>query len=683
MQYDLRAVTAIKGIGRLKALQMRRLGIQTVQDLLEYYPARYEDRGAISPIAALSDKEFGTIQASVIQVTERKPRTALLLTTALVEDDSGRAALVWFNQPHIKKMLQPGLRITASGLVEKRFGRTQLSKLVWEKSDDAAAVGGILPVYSTTEKLHPSALRQAVEAVLADLNPQLPECLPQTIVEERALMSRRQALLAIHSPADRRQLEAARHRLIFEELYYMQCALLYSKRRQRQGLTGIRHAGGGTLSGQVLSALPFQLTNDQAAALREITADMEDPLPMRRLLQGDVGSGKTIIAILALLKTVENGFQGALMVPTEILAEQHYRTLQELVDPFAVRSALLTSSCSAKERAETLLNLRTGQIDILIGTHSLIQDSVVFFRLGLVVTDEQHRFGVEQRSRLEAKGKGQTPDVLVMTATPIPRTMALTVYGDLDVSTIRELPPGRQPVKTYHVSSELRDRVYRNLALKQLAAGRQVYVVCPLIDESAEMDMQSAVALFEELKTVYMDGYACGLFHGRLSYQERAEIMKKFCENSVQLLVATTVIEVGVNVPNATVMIIEDAHRFGLAQLHQLRGRIGRGREQSYCVLISDNQSPEAQFRLRSMSETQDGFVLAERDLELRGPGHFFGVQQHGMPELKLANMATDLPLLLQARAAAQQTIANSAWLDQIRPALDYYFPQWDTGVRS
>lgn len=679
MYHDLRPVTAIKGIGRFKTLQLSRLGIKTVQDLLEHYPLRYENRGSITPIAALTNNAFGTIRARVIQVTERKPRAALLLTTATVCDDSGSAVLVWFNQPHIKQMLAVGTTIIASGLVEKRYGKIQLTKLAWEKAADSVGVGGIIPVYNTTEKLPQNALRQAIDAALTDLD--LQESLPPAIVKGHSLLSRNVALTAIHRPKTQQELDAARYRLMFEELYYLQCALLYNKGQQQHALAGIKHAANGPLFQKVLTSLPFQLTADQKQALHEITADMENPLPMRRLLQGDVGSGKTVLAVLALIKTVENGFQGAMMAPTEILAEQHYQTLQELVDPFAVRSALLTGSSSAKERAETLCHLRTGQIDIIIGTHALIQADVAFAHLGLVVTDEQHRFGVEQRASFEAKGK--TPDVLVMTATPIPRTMALTVYGDLDLSTIRELPPGRKPIKTYHVSSKLRDRVYRNLAVKQIEAGRQAYVVCPLIDESEESDMRSAIALFEQLKTTYMQDRACALFHGRLSYGERVQIMKEFCENKIQLLVATTVIEVGVNVPNATVMIIEDAHRFGLAQLHQLRGRIGRGPEQSYCVLISDSQNEEAQFRLRSMTQTQDGFVLAERDLELRGPGHFFGVQQHGMPELKLTDIVRDLPLLLESRKAAQCTIANAGWMEQIKPMLDYYFDKWALGTHS
>lgn len=680
MYYDLRLVTAIKGVGRVRAAQLSRLGIRTVQDLLEHYPMRYEDRGAITPICELTLGEFGTIEANVVEISERKLRNSLVITTINVCDSTGSAELVWFNQPHIKQRFHPNMNIVASGMVEKRFGKIQFTKVEWKESIESDKAGGIIPVYRSTEKLHQFALRQMIELTVNES--ELEETIPSEIVESYSLLPRNQVLRAIHCPQNQHELEEARRRIIFEELYFMQCALLYSKDQQKHSLMGIKHNRNGILFQKTLESLPFQLTADQEQVLQEIIQDMEDPRPMRRLLQGDVGSGKTVIAILALIKTVENGFQGALMAPTEILAEQHYRTLQELLDPLEVRSSLLTGSISPKDRAETLFNLRTGQVDIIIGTHALIQNDVNFASLGLVVTDEQHRFGVEQRAQFEAKGK--SPDVLVMTATPIPRTMALTVYGDLDVSIIKQLPPGRKPIKTYHVSSQLRDRVYSNLATKEIKLGRQVYVVCPVIDETEDADMQSVIALFEELNTRwYRHNISCALFHGRLNRVERELIIQDFCKGKIQVLVATTIIEVGVNVPNASVMIIESAHRFGLAQLHQLRGRIGRGQDQSYCVLISDSKSVESLFRLRSMTETQDGFVLAERDLALRGPGQFFGIKQHGMMELKLAELVRDFPILLKARQAAITTISTPAWLEIIKPSLNYFFSLWRTSARN
>lgn len=686
MNYDNRPVSAIKGIGHVRSVQLARLGVFTIQNLLEHYPVRYENRGSITPVAFLTDNQLGTIQATILQVTERKTLLSgnrsrpLLITTATVRDESGTAELVWFNQPHQKNRLQSGMKIIASGMAEKRFGKIQIKKVEWEEVSLNNTVGGISPVYSSTENLSQLFLRDTIRYVLTAL-PANDDPLPPAIKARYNLLGRLESLRGIHQPENEQELKQSRTRLAFEELYYMQCALLYCKQQQKSVLSGIKHNSDGELTKKTLAALPYQLTADQQMALNEIKQDMEDPRPMRRLLQGDVGSGKTILAILALIKTVENGYQGAMMAPTEILAEQHFRTIQELLDPMEIRSALLTGSLGAKARAEVLFNLKAGQIDIVIGTHALIQENVHFAHLGLVITDEQHRFGVEQRTLLEEKGK--SPDVLVMTATPIPRTMALTVYGDLDVSTIKELPPGRKPIKTYHITSELRHRVYSNLVLKEISLGRQVYVVCPLIEESEDSDIQSVITLFDELKSRYMRDIPCALFHGRMNSAQKETIMGDFCAGKIKLLVATTVIEVGVNVPNATAMVVEDAHRFGLAQLHQLRGRIGRGEYQSYCILISDSKSEDSQYRLRSMTETQDGFVLAERDLVLRGPGQFFGLRQHGMPELKLADMINDLPLLLQAREAAAQTVMDSELIEQVKPSLDYYFGPWMAGFKG
>lgn len=679
MLFDLRPITVIKGIGKTKAGQLKRLGIQTVQDMLEHYPMRYEDRGPVTPIALLKDNDYGTIGARVVNISERKTRSFQTLTTVEVQDESGRAELIWFNQPHIKNRFWRGMDIVASGMSSKRNGTFQLSKVEWKEAKLSQCIRSVLPVYNSTDKLHQFIFRLAIESILPQLN--LLETIPQEILNSYNLLPRNKCLQFIHYPPSHHDLSEAKRRLVFEELYFMQCALLYGKRQQKLSLAGIRHAPNGLLINKALASLPFMLTEDQKIAFSMICSDMEDTTPMRRLLQGDVGSGKTVLAILSLVKTVENGFQGAMMAPTEILAEQHYRTLQELLAPLEVHVALLTGSLTNKERAAMLLKLRTGSIDIVIGTHSLIQKDVHFSNLGLVITDEQHRFGIEQRAELE--GKGHSPDVLVMTATPIPRTMALTIYGDLDVSTIKQLPPGRKPIKTYAVTSEVRNRVYSNLALKQIQQGHQVYVVCPLIDESAESDMRSVVTLFEELQATYMSGIECALFHGRMNQSQREQTITDFYKGKIKVLVATTVIEVGVNVPNATVMIIEDAHRFGLSQLHQLRGRIGRGKDESYCILVSDSKNEDSLYRLRSMTETQDGFLLAERDLILRGPGQFFGLRQHGMPELKLADIVHDFPILLQAREAAQKTIATPAYMNQIKPVLDYYYTTWIKGIPS
>lgn len=679
--YDLHPITTLKGVGAARARQLKKLGILTIQNLLEHYPVRYEERGSIVPISELEAGKFATICGCIKKITERKIRPNLIITTVTVGDEDGSIELVWFNQPQINKKLTLNMAIVASGLVEKKIGRLQLTKVIYKAAETVKLISdnNIIPVYHSTEKISQTFLRELLSEVLKTTR--LLETLPASIIIKYKLNDRLESFKAIHFPSSLAAATSARQRFIFEELYYMQCALLYSKHRQKMYLTGIKHASNNSLFYLAVNSLPFTLTTDQSKALRNITDDMEGALPMRRLLQGDVGSGKTVLAILALVKTVENGYQGAMMAPTEILAEQHYRTIEELLLPLKIRVVLLTGSTSTRERKAILFDLEQGLSDVIIGTHALIQKDVKFAKLGLVVTDEQHRFGVEQRALLEAKGL--TPDMLVMTATPIPRTMALTVYGELDVSTIKELPPGRKPIKTYHVNSDLRQRVYRNLVLKEVMSGRQAYIVCPIIDDSEELAMQSVVTLYQELVGTYFKNYSCALFHGRMKRNEREHIMDEFYKGRIQLLIATTVIEVGVNVPNASVMVIEDAHRFGLAQLHQLRGRIGRGQFQSYCVLISDSQTEEALYRLQSMVETQDGFILAERDLLLRGPGQFFGARQHGLPELKLADIIRDLSTLLTAREAARLTITQPSMMNQINVSLEYYFSDWMSANKS
>ena len=437
----------------------------------------------------------------------------------------------------------------------------------------------------------------------------------------------------------------------------IQCGLLLLKKRVQEKKSGVRHLADSNLLKQVLTALPFKLTHDQAKTWQEIKHDMESSVPMRRLVQGDVGSGKTVIALLALVKTVENGYQGALMAPTEILASQHYESFQKLLSDFGIRVGFLSGRLTKKKREEMYALLSEQKIDIVIGTHALIQEGVHFAKLGLVVTDEQHRFGIDQRAELEKKGE-LTPDVLVMTATPIPRTMTLTVYGDLDVSLIQELPPGRQPIRTFVRTPDRRELIYQYV-LTQLKAGRQAYVVCPLIEMNEESDLPSAEEVYDELRFGIFQGVPCGLVHGRMKPAEKEQIMQAFYEDKIKLLVATTVIEVGVNVPNASIMVIEHAERFGLAQLHQLRGRIGRGEYKSYCILVSDMKTENAKERLKIMATTSDGFKLAEADLKMRGPGQFFGTLQHGLPDLKIADVLGDMDILFKAREAAEETLQH------------------------
>ncbi len=576
----------LKTVGPAKAHLLAKMGIFSIGDLVEHYPVRHEDRSQLKPIAALIDCRQETFQAKVLSVGEFKSHTrkAIIVTKVVVGDGVETVELLWFNQPFKKKLFKPGMDLLVSGKVERLPGKIQIVKnLDVEILDgkDLLNAGRIVPVYAATENINQRLLRALVHQAL-DGCQEIPEILPGEIVHQYSLLDRKTALNNIHFPQDWTMLARARQRLVFEELYLLQCGLLHTRYKNKEQFAGIKHGPDGSIVKQVEQALPFILTDDQRQALAEIKTDMEYAKPMVRLLQGDVGSGKTVIAALALAKTVENGYQGAMMVPTEILAEQHYQTLEHLYKPVGIKVALLTGKQTRQNHETILQNIINGQVHVIVGTHALIQENVEFKRLGLVITDEQHRFGVQQRARLQLKG--YAPDALVMTATPIPRTMALTVYGDLDISIIRQLPPGRKMVKTYTVDSCMRSRVYTNLVAQEADKGHQAYIVCPLIEESEKLDTVAAVQLYDQLVETYFARIPCGLIHGRMKSREKESVMEDFRTGKIKILIATTVIEVGVNVPNATVMVIEGADRFGLAQLHQLRGRIGRGEHQSYCV---------------------------------------------------------------------------------------------------
>jgi ATP-dependent DNA helicase RecG len=665
-------VQYLKGVGPQKAALLAKLNITTVGQLLEHYPRRYEDRSQLKQIIEVADGQVETFCAVVISVEEVKPRRGLVITKVRVSDQSGDAELVWFNQPYFKKMYKAGMKLIISGKVERRFRQIQVMTPEVEpiSQTDTLHTGRIVPVYPSSENINQQFLRSLIKQAL-DGKAQLIENLPTDVIDRHQLLDRMSAIENIHFPDNMTILSAARKRLVFEELYYLQSGLLFLKKKHQHNGIGIKHGPDGNLLFQAEKNLPFSLTADQKQTLREIKNDMEDTIPMQRLLQGDVGSGKTVVAALALVKTVENGYQGAMMVPTEILAEQHFHTLSRMLAPLGIRIVLLTGSLTKRIRKEVLERLNTGLVDIIIGTHALIQEDVAFQHLGLVITDEQHRFGVNQRALLQAKGN--MPDVLVMTATPIPRTMALTVYGDLDVSSIRQMPPGRKPIKTYVASTDMQERIY-NFVLREVQAGRQAYIVCPLVEESVKLEAQSATQLYEQLRQTIFRTVACGLVHGKLKPQEKDQVMQAFHQSDIKVLIATTVIEVGVNVPNATVMVIEGADRFGLAQLHQLRGRIGRGQHQSYCILLSDSKNPDTKERLEIMTQTSDGFVLAEKDLLLRGPGQFFGIRQHGLPDLKIADIVRDIEILLEARKAALQSVSIPEHITLLRPGLTAKF---------
>lgn len=671
MSVWLNSISKLKGVGPRRAIQLEQLGIRTINDLLQFYPRRYEDRSQLKKIAEIEAGQLTSISGLVYNIQELKPRRGLTITKVLLKDDTGVVEMVWFNQSYKKNTLKVGLPVIAFGRVEQKGFQKQLQHAEVEIVNSQNSLSGkIVPIYSLAEGMNQSLVRNLVEQALTLLE-SLEEILPDQLCLEQNLLNRKQALRQIHHPESEALLTRARKRLVFEELFFLQYGILKYKKKTDLLEKGIKHGLDGELSQTILEHLPFNLTDDQTKALVDIKADMEDTRPMHRLLQGDVGSGKTVIAALALVKTVENGYQGALMAPTEILAEQHYHSLSSLLAAQGIRLGILTGSKTKKQKESLLASLKAGNIDILIGTHALIQDHVEFQALGLVVTDEQHRFGVDQRAALEKKGTA--PDVLVMTATPIPRTMALTVYGDLDVSVIRQMPPGRKPIQTFLRGCESREKVYQYV-LSEVKKGRQAYIVCPLIEESDKLSAQSAIELYEELSQSYFQEVSCGLVHGRLSASEKDQVMQKFYANQIQVLIATTVIEVGVNVPNASVMVIEGADRFGLAQLHQLRGRIGRGELLSRCILLSQNKNQDTLERLKLLTASNDGFYLAEQDLLIRGPGQFFGKRQHGLPDLKIANIVSDVDILLQARLCAIKALQQKEWHDLLNHAFSTYF---------
>ena len=639
-------LTTIKGIGPGREKQLHKLGITNITSLLTYFPRTYEDRRTIYRIGDLKSGMTGGVVGTVIAVQEKRPRPRLSILEVVIADGTGPLKIVLFNQGYKKNFYKKGQRLYAYGKAEFQYGSMQMNTPQIENLGDGMEPDrGIVPIYALADGVSQFVVRSSVRNWFA-ANHELPEILPVEVREAHQYMSRYDAFKMMHFPDSSECYEEARHQLAYEELFVMQAglALLCNKEQCHRGP---KMGPNGELMAKCIENLPFSLTGDQQRALEDIRIDMEDERPMQRLLQGDVGSGKTVVATLSLLKAIENGYQGALMAPTEILAAQHYEGITEVCGNLGITIELLTGSTTKKEKERIYEGLADGSIHMIIGTHALIQEGVNFHNLGLVIIDEQHRFGVEQRARLQQKGT--YPHVLIMTATPIPRTMTLSVYGDLAVSLIKEMPPGRKPVKTYVVDSSYEDRL-RAFFGKEMAEGRQVYVVCPLVEESEKLDLQAAEELYLELKEYFYKAYEVGLVHGRMKPSEKDEVMNAFHNGNISLLVSTTVIEVGVNVPNATIMCIEGAERFGLSQLHQLRGRVGRGSHQSYCILISDSKNDVSQERLKLMEQTQDGFELAEQDLLLRGSGQLFGLAQSGLPDLRVANIIKDIEILVEAR---------------------------------
>lgn len=655
-------VTRLKGIGPKKALEFENINVVTIGDLLNHFPRQgcYLDYSHIRTIGELTTGgEMQLFRGTIVRMNNRRSARNLKYATITIGDGTGFAEIVLFGaQTYMTRVYHTGDEVLVIGKVMPgRTAKSVTGASLSHVKEDGAEAPGILPTYALTGSLTQNQVRGAVRQALALARKELPECLPEKILRAKQFLPRLEALENIHFPKSPELLEKARQRLIFEELFFLQCGLLHHRVEIKKDSQGIKMARCGTLVRKVLDNLGFSLTDSQKKAWQEIDDDMQSPEPMNRLVQGDVGSGKTALALLALAKAVENGYQGCLMAPTEILAEQHYQEMQKVLEPAGIRTALLTGGLSAKTRRQVLEGLADASIQAVVGTYALIQDKVVFHSLALAITDEQHRFGVAQRAKLQAKSQ-YAPHVLVMTATPIPRTLALTVYGDLDVSLMKGLPPGRKPVRTLCYTEDKRPAVYQGM-VHQIREGHQAYVVCPLIEESEGVGAKAAEELYEELTSTYLRGIPCGLLHGRLKPEEKDAVMESFARNETKVLITTTVVEVGVNVPNATLMVIEGADRFGLAQMHQLRGRVGRGSAQSYCVLLTASTNPVTLERLQIMRSCSDGFLLAEKDLELRGAGQFFGLRQHGLSDLYIADILRDTDTLVEARKAAQWAMGN------------------------
>lgn len=644
------AVTVLKGIGRQKASELAKLGIQSIEDLLSYYPYRYEDRSQLKPVHLLEEGNIETVLGTIVQTQELYPRHGLKMLRVTVACEAGNVLLIWFQQNHLKQKLLPGLNIIATGKIGKgtikQLSVTDFELL--EEGEQSSHFQRIIPVYRGSEKTNSKMIRKWIELALHNYSQQITEFLPEEHLEQYHLMDRKEAHSQIHFPHSWEQLNKARYRLVMEEFLVLILGLQLGQVLEQKA--GIAHSREERLSHLYFQALPFSLTDAQKKVILEIKKDMEKPQAMQRLVQGDVGSGKTVIAVYTLLKAVSGGYQAALMAPTEILAEQHYLNLCGPLSGIGIEPLLLKSSMPKKEKDTVLSQLAEGSGQLVVGTHALIQKNVQFRNLGVVVIDEQHRFGVKQRLALE--NKGRQPDVLVMTATPIPRSLALTLYGDMDLSIIDKLPPGRQPVKTYCIGASKRQDLYGFLH-KQIAQGYQAYIICPLVEESEKMDLENATALAAHLAANVFPQYAVGLLHGKMSTQEKGAIMEQFRRGDVKILVSTTVIEVGVDVPNANVIVIENAERFGLAQLHQLRGRVGRGSSQAHCFLLAEMKTEESKRRMQVMVKSNDGFLIAEEDLRIRGTGEVLGTRQHGMPDLKIADLVQDIKILEKSKQLA------------------------------
>ena len=662
MKIDLnKQVQFVKGVGPNRVKLLNKLNIYTLRDLITYFPRNHEDRSIAKKIAECADGETALIKATALtKITEIRARR-LSIYRLVVNDESSSCVITWYNQKYLKDRFKVGETYTFFGKIENKGGTFEMKSPVFDEDGVDKNTGKIVTIYPLTSRLSQNVLRKIIESGIDEVYGNLEESIPDYILQKYRLLEINEAYKNIHFPSSNSDFIRAKNRLVFEELLALQLALFRLKEGQKYDEKGIKFDSNIKMQ-DIIETLPFTLTNAQKRVLDEIDKDMEKDTAMNRLLQGDVGSGKTVVSIVAAYKAVKSGYQVAIMAPTAILADQHLKNFTKMLEPFGIKCELLVSSVTKKNKELILEKLKNGEIDILIGTHALLEDNVVFKNLGLVVTDEQHRFGVKQRATIVAKGNN--PDVIVMSATPIPRTLALILYGDLDISIIDELPPNRKKIETYAVGKDMEERIIA-FVKKLIEEGRQAYIVCPLVEDSDDMDLKSVTALAEKYKTEVFSEYRVEYLHGKMKAKEKDDIMQRFKKGEIDILISTTVIEVGVDVPNASIMIIENAERFGLAQLHQLRGRVGRGEYKSYCILKNEGHSKVCKERMKVMCQTNDGFIISEKDLELRGSGDFFGTAQHGVPELKIANLFENIRELKEVQELASQIITDDPNLEQ------------------
>ena len=662
----LKDVKYIKGVGPERVKSLNKLGIYTLEDLITYYPRTYEDRSKAKKMDELENGEEGLIEAiCVSRISEIRIRKNMTIYKLIARDETATCEITWFNMPYLKTKFKIGNRYKFFGKVKRTASKIEMNSPIFEEAENSINTGKIIPIYPSIYELTQNTLKNIMNNGIKMVYGNLVETLPEYLLKEYNLIDINKAIKNIHFPENFEEYNKARQRLVFEELLVLQLALLNLKNNYAVDETGIAFNKNVHIS-DVINTLPFKLTRAQTKVLEEIDSDMESAKPMNRLLQGDVGCGKTAVSIIASYKAVKSGYQVAIMAPTAILAKQHLENFRKMLGQFNINCELLVSGLTKKQKEDILERLKAGEIDILIGTHALLEDNVEFKKLGFVVTDEQHRFGVRQRAKISSKGTN--PDVLVMTATPIPRTLALILYGDLDISIINEIPPNRQKIDTFAVRQNMEDRV-NNFIKTQINEGRQAYIVCPLVEENEEIEAKSVLELAEKYKNQTFKEYKVEYMHGKLKPAEKDAIMEDFKNGEIDILISTTVIEVGVDVPNANIMVIENAERFGLATLHQLRGRVGRGKYKSYCILKYKGKSDVIKQRMEIMTKTNDGFVVSEKDLELRGSGEFFGTKQHGIPEFKIANLFEDIETLKSVQSVAIKIIEEDSKLENEKNA--------------